>query len=131
LSRSEPGRPLTFEGWIAEEFARGGPFTALVVLVAIGELSVTPLRSSFLHVIGTELDWSEIARLLDAGGPDWDAALFAPRTDAAGGPLSAASARIAERDLADAILADRKRINAEHFFDRSGRRLEVEEVTRQ
>ena len=129
MSRSDPRRPPTFDAWIAEEFARSGPFTALVVLVAIAELSLTPLRSSFFHVIGTELDWPEVARLLDAGGPDWDAALFAPRTAADGGPLAEAPARIAERDLADAILADLKSINAEHFFDRHGRRLKVEEAT--
>ena len=128
MSKSEPEQPLTFDAWIAAEFGRSGPFTVLVVLVAIGRLSVTPLRSSRFHVIGTELDWTDVARLLDAGGADWDAALFAPRTGADGGPLGEASARIAEKDLGDAILADRKLINAEHFFDREGRRMTVEEV---
>jgi hypothetical protein len=131
LSRSEPERPSSFDAWIAGEFDAAGPFTVLVVLVAIGELSVTPLRSSWFHVIGRELDWPEVARLLDAAGPDWDAALFAPRTDAAGGPLGEAAARIAVKGLGEAILADRSRINAEHFFDRRGRRMKIEEVPAQ
>jgi len=131
LSRSEPERPSTFDAWIAEEFGREGPFTLLVALVAIGELSVTPLRSSWFHVIGTELDWGEVVRLLDGGGSDWDGAVFAPRSDEGGGPMREAAARIAVKDLGEAILADRAVLNEEHFFDRLGRRMKVEEVPAQ
>jgi len=131
LSRSEPEGPFTFDAWIAEEFARGGSFTMPVVLVAIGELSVTPLRSSWFHVIGPELDWDGVARLLDGGGADWDGALFASRRGRDGGPLGEPAARIAVKDLGEEILADRSRLNAEHFFDRNGRRMRVEEVPAQ
>ena len=125
MSRSEP---LTFDAWIADELARTGGFTALVVLVGIGEVSVTPLRSTWFHVVGSELTWDGVAGLLDGAGVDWDGALFAPRTDRAGGPLSDPLARIELRDLGDGIIADRSLLNAEHFFDRQGRRMRVEEV---
>ena len=128
MSRSEA---LTFDAWVAAELDESGPFTALVVLMAIGELSVTPLRSTWFHVIGDELDWPEVGKVLDGGGRDWDGALFAPRTDRDGGPLSDAAARIALRDLGQSIVADRGVLNAEHFFDRLGRRMKVEEVLAQ
>ena len=121
---------MTFDAWIAEEFDRSGPFTALIVLVAIGELSITPLRSTWLHIIGKELDWPEVRDMLDGGGSDWDGVLFAPRQAADGdGPLADAATRIAVKDLGDAVIADRGVLNKEHFFDRQGRRMKVEEVT--
>ena len=104
---------------------------ALIVLVGIGELSVTPLRSTWVHVVGDDLGWKEVARLLDGAGAEWDGALFAARTDRGGGPLPDAAARIALRDLGDEVLADRTVLNAGHFFDRRGRRLKVEEVRAQ
>jgi hypothetical protein len=126
LSTSE--EPLTFDAWAAQELARSGGFTALVVLVAIGDLSVTPLRSTWFHVVGHGFGWADVAGLLDGGGADWDGALFAPRTDRAGGPLPDAAARVALRELGERVLADRTVLNGEHFFDRLGRRMKVEEV---
>ena len=122
----------TFDAWVAEEFAANGPLTVLVVVIAIGELTVTPLRSTWFHVIGDELDWPAVQKLLDGGGRDWDGVLFAPRTDGAtGGPLSDAAARIALKDLGQSIIEDRIVLNSEHFFDRLGRRMKVESVTTQ
>jgi hypothetical protein len=123
LSRSE----LTFDAWIAAEFARTGGFTALVVLVEIGDLTVAPLRSTWFHVIGTDAGWADVAELLSGPGP-WDGALFAPRTARDGGPLADAAARIELRDLADRVIEDRTVLNEEHFFDRLGRRMRVDEV---
>ncbi len=132
MSRSDaPDRPARFDAWVAAEFAAAGPFTALVVLARIGDLTVTPLRSTWVHVIGDELTWDDVARLFDGAGADWDGALFAPRTDRAGGPLPDAAARLALRDLGDAVIQDRTVLNTEHFFDREGRRLKVEEVPAQ
>lgn len=126
MSRSEA---LTFDAWIGAEFEGKGTFTALVVLVAIGESSVTPLRSTWFHVVGDELGWPEVAKLLDGGGRDWDGAVFAPRTDRANrGALPDAAARIALKDLGEEIAADRSVLNREHFFDRLGRRMKVEEI---
>lgn len=134
MSRSDPfdDRPLTFDGWIRGEFAARGPFTALVVLVEIGETTVTPLRSTWVHVVGLDLDWPAVAKLLNGAGAAWDGVAFAPRTDPRhGGPLADPAARAEVLALGQTIGADRLVLNAEHFFDRLGRRLQVEEVTPQ
>ena len=102
------------------------------MLVAIGELSVTPLRSTWFHVIGAELDWAGVAELLERRRRDWDGAVFAPRTDPRlGGPLADAAARAEVIELGERIVEDRTVLNAEHFFDRRGRRLRIEEVPAQ
>lgn len=132
MSTSEPGAaPSGFDAWVAGEYARGGPFTALVVLVGIGPLSVTPLASTWLHVVGRELDWPGVAALLDGAEVAWDGAVFGPRRARDGGPLPDAAARIDLRDFGQELIEDRSRINGAHFFDRRGRRMKVEEVSAQ
>lgn len=122
-------RPNRFDDWLRQEFAASGAFTALIVLLSIDETTARPLRSSYVHVIGDSLCWSDMAALLNQPGGDWDAVLFAPRTDGAGGgPLGDAEARLALRDQMQAIIADRSRLNQDHFFDRKGRRLRIDEV---
>ena len=134
MSRSEPpgDAAASFDAWIADAFAETGAFTALVVLVAIGDLTVKPLRSTWFHVIGTDLDWAGVAELLSGAGGGWDGAVFAPRTDPRlGGPLADAAARAEVLDLGQRIVEDRTVLNAENFFDRLGRRLKIEEVPAQ
>lgn len=129
MSRSDETRPLSFDAWLDAELAATESFTVLVVLVEIGEISVTPLRSTWFHVIGPDTRWSQVRKLMDGSGAAWDGALFAPRRDDEGGPLLDPIARIALRDLSDRVIADRSVLNEEHFFDRRGRRMRVEEVT--
>ena len=58
-----------FEPWLAGAFAESGPFTALIVLLRIGEAQVTPLCSTYVNVIGAEVDWSDMAAdQVDHGG---------------------------------------------------------------
>src|ERR1700678_3480224 len=77
-----PGRLLTaarasdFDDWLVETFARVGAFTMLIVLVEIGESSVALLRSSYLHVIGDETRWPDMARLFGGSGAAWNGAAF-------------------------------------------------------
>lgn len=125
-------RPSLFDVWIREEFARSGAFTALIVLVAIEEHTVRPLRSSHVHLIGADVSWPDMAALFDKAGPDWNGALFSARTDSdRGGPISDAAAQIALKDHVQELIEDRSRLNIGHFFDRHGRRLRVDEVAAQ
>jgi hypothetical protein len=117
-----------FDRWIVEEFARTGPFTALVVLVQIADTSVTPLCSTYFNVIGDETDWSEMTILFAGAGTDWSGASFFPITAVDGGPLDNPTARLRLRELEARLDQDRLLLNEGHFFDKWGRRLEIEET---
>ena len=130
MSRSEADRHTRFDSWIRQEFRKTGGFTALVILVTIGELSVTPLRSTYFHVIGDEVGWAEVAALLAGAGAAWDGAVFATLTDKdGGGPVEDVNARHELQELAERLMEDRLVLNDNHFFDRWGRRLRIDEVT--
>lgn len=121
-------RLLTFDAWLVNEFENTGGFTALIVLVAIDEITITPLRSTFLHVIGDEIDWGGIVKLLAGAGIEWDGVLFESVSAAEGGPVADAAARVHLRTLEAKIGDDRMALNEGHFFDKWGRRMKVEEV---
>lgn len=128
MSTSEP---TEFDAWIAEEFGRRGDFTALVVLLAVDELKVTPLCSTYFAVIGTEIDWPEIVLLFAGAGMPWDGATFFPVAGTDGRPLDNPTARLKLRELESRLEEDRLVLNEGHFFNREGRRLLIEEVTLQ
>jgi hypothetical protein len=119
---------LTFDEWVADEFARTGGFTALVILVAIGSLRVTPLKSTYFHVIGDEIDWLQVEALLTKSGVAWDGVVFSALTAEDSGPVSDGTARTELRALEQRVVADRMTINDIHFFDGLGRRMQIEEA---
>lgn len=132
MSTSEPvGGARDFNTWIEDEFARRGAFTACVILVEIGEQSVMPLASSYLNVIGAEVDWLEIVALFTGAGMPWDGAAFFPTIAPDGGPLDSADARTRLREIEARVKAERLAINEGFFFDRHGRRMMVEEIAPQ
>ena len=107
---------IDFEAWLAAEFARRGPFTALVLLVEQNEGRLDPICSCYLNVAGTEFDWGEAMILLSGAGVPWDAVLFFP---AEGGILSP----VAARGALAALERDHARLAEGIGFDRSGRSL--------
>ena len=117
-----------FEPWLERQFALMGPFTVLIILIAIRAPTLYPLGGSYAAVIGDEMGWPEMRRLLDASGMKWDgAALFAvPGED--GKPLTDTDARARLKALQDRVIADHARINDGAFFDRKGRLMRVEEI---
>jgi|SRR5689334_5020809 hypothetical protein len=105
---------------------RHGEFTVLIILTAIGDGKVIPLRSTFLHVIGDEVDWPEIKTLFESAGRDWDGAAFFPTKAREGGPIDSATARLRLAELQARVREDRLVLNEGHFFDTLGRRIEIE-----
>jgi hypothetical protein len=103
---------------------RKGPFTALIVLVRVAEPRVEPLRSTFVHVVGDEIDWGDIILTFRSAGVSWDAAAFFPTRDA-GGLVPDEIARARLRELEAAVDQDRLVLNRGEFFDVWGRRLEI------
>ena len=128
MSTSDTGEVPEFNEWIVSEFDERGAFTALVVLVEIGERSVTPLASTYLNVIGAEVDWLEIQALFAGASVKWDGASFYPATAPEGGPLDNAAAREQLREIEERVKAERLALNDGFFFDRHGRRMMVEEA---
>jgi hypothetical protein len=116
--------------WIAAEFAAHGAFTALVILVDINTTRVTPLTSTFFHVIGNDVDWGEISRLFEGSGADWDGASFFPVLTRGGALLDNATARRALQGLMARLNEDRLVLNEGRFFDRWGQQMKVEEIPR-
>lgn len=130
MSISNPEK-TDFDRWIAEEFSQTGDFTALVVLVLIGETKVHPLCSTYLNIIGDETDWAEITVLFAGSGQNWNGASFFPVTGPGGGPLDNPTARLRLHELEQRLDDDRLVLNEGHFFDQWGRRLKIEEMQKQ
>ena len=122
-----PVAATDFDAWLAATFRDQGSFTALVVLVRIAEPEVTPLVSTFLTIVGDEVDWAGIVELFKGAGRPWDGAVFFTQLDD-GAPLENGEARARLRALEQRIRADRLVINTGDFFDARGRRLRVDEI---
>jgi len=120
-----------FDDWLHASYTRNGPFTVFVVLVEITETMVSPLCSTYFHVIGTEIDWSDMTLLLAGSGREWQGAVFFADPGGGKGPLDNVTARIKLQALEEALDKDRLHINKGEFFDAWGRRMKVEEITRQ
>ena len=126
MTQTGRGLGTDFERWLGK-MLRKGHFTALIVLVRIAEPKLEPLRSTFVHVVGDELDWGDIVMLLRGAGVSWDGAAFFP-TREAGGLVPDELARARLRELEAALDQDRLVLNKGEFFDVWGRRLEVAEA---
>lgn len=117
-----------FDRWLSAAFAEIGSFTALVVLVNITESKVTPLRSTFMNIIGDETYWMEVVTLLQSAGVAWNGVAFFPVTGIEGGPLDNDAALLRLREVEERLAEDRLVLNEGHFFDEWGRRLKIEEA---
>jgi hypothetical protein len=116
-----------FNDWIGEEFAHG-PFTALILVLDVGDETVEPLASTYLHVIGDEIDWKAMHRLLSGAPHKWNAAAFFVSRNEHGGPVADRLAKLRLADTEEKVKADRLELNNSAFFDRSGRRMMIEEA---
>jgi hypothetical protein len=103
-----------------------GDFTVLVMLAEIGPRRVVPLASTYLHVIGDEVDWAEIKAMFASSGKRWDGAAFFPTKARDSGLVDKETARRRLAELEAKIKEDRMTFNEGHFFDVHGRRIEIE-----
>jgi hypothetical protein len=115
-----------FDEWLVETFARVGPFTMLIVLMEIGETTATPLRSSYLHVIGDETRWPDIVQMCADTGAAWNGVAFfqADRAGLVRDPV----ARHRLGSLMRHLESDRSLLRHAEFFDGRGLRLKIEEI---
>ena len=120
--------PTEFDTWLQSMVRQHGEFTVLIILAKIGDRSVEPLVSTFLHVIGNEANWADVAGLLSGSGRAWDGAAFFPTKGPDGGPIDNATARSRLTELQAKVMEDRMTFNDGHFFDTLGRRIEIEPI---
>jgi hypothetical protein len=115
-----------FDDWLVETYARVGSFTALIVLVEIGEASVSLLASSYLHVIGDETRWGDMVDLLSGAGISWTGAAFYQADRAGLVDDATAQRRLAE--LTRELQKDRLLLTHSEFFNAHGLRMKIETV---
>jgi hypothetical protein len=121
-----PACTTDFDDWLVETFARVGSFTMLIVLVEIGETSVSLLASSYLHVIGNETRWTDMTDLLSGSSVPWNGAAFFQGDR--GGLVDDATARQRLLSLTRHLEKDRSLLTHSEFFNAQGLRLEIEET---
>lgn len=129
MSSAEANRGATdFDAWLAGMVRQHGEFTALVILTEITERRVVPLCSTFLHVIGDDVDWDAMKSMFAGSGQRWDGAALFPTKSRDGGPIDNRTARLRLAELEGRVKEDRMILNDGHFFDGEGRRIKIEPV---
>jgi hypothetical protein len=121
-----PASITDFDDWLVETFAQVGSFTMLIVLVEIRETTVSPLASSYLHVIGDETRWTDMLDLLSGAGASWNGAAFF-RADR-DGLVNDETARQRLASLARHLEKDRSLLTHSEFFNAQGLRLKIETI---
>jgi hypothetical protein len=117
-----------FEHWLAAQFADTGLFTAFIVLVRIAGDEVVPVKSSYAHLIGDDMPWSEMRALLDGARTPWEGVAFFVGLGHDGGPLPDAVAAAKLKEVETDVKSDALALNRGMFFDREGRHLRVDQV---
>lgn len=129
MSNADAPDGTEFDAWLKGMVGRHGEFTFLVVLAEIGERRVAPLCSTYFHVVGDEVEWSDIAAMLAGSGRKWGGAAFFPTKAAPqGGPVDDRTARSRLAEIESKVRQDRMVLNEGHFFDVLGRRIEIEPI---
>jgi hypothetical protein len=117
-----------FDDWLIAMVRDHGDFTVLVILTEIAESRVSPLCSTYFHVIGDEVSWTDIVALFKGANQTWDGAAFFPTIGPDGGPTDRATAEHRLRELELKVREDRMILNDGHFFDTLGRRIKIEPI---
>ncbi len=117
-----------FEHWLVAQFAETGAFTAFIVLLRISGSQVVPVRSSYAHLVGDDMPWHEMYRLLESARAPWDGVAFFVGLGHDGGPLPDSLATHKLKQVEADVKADPLALNRGLFFDREGRHLRVEQV---
>ncbi len=126
-----PPDKTDFERWLAAQFADTGSFTIFIVLVRIVGNEVQAVRSSYAQMVGDDMPWLQMRRLLDGAHAVWDGvAFFVGLLDESGGPMPDTMAKVKLGEVEAQVLADPLVLNRGLFFDREGRHMRIDEVTR-
>jgi hypothetical protein len=120
--------PNAFETWLKQTFARKGAFTMFLILMKEEPTTLSPLCSSYLHVIGDAVPWPDLTETLNRAGVIWDSVATFAGQDEFQQIFADAEAKVRLRELEAAVLADRLVLQKGELFDRWGRRLQIERM---
>ncbi len=121
--------PTAFDRWLDETLDREGPFTMFLILMEQAPATIVPIRSSYLHVIGPDIRWDEMAALMGEADTGWSSvAVFAAKARS-GGPMPDVEARQRLASLQAAVIRDRMTVRKGELFDTKGRKLELSPLT--
>lgn len=123
---SNPAADTDFDDWVIDTYSDAGSFTMLFILVSISETKVELLRSAYLHVVGDELRWPDMAKLFASAGVNWSGVVFyrAGRE----GLVEDKEAKARLSSLVRKLEEDRSLIRDGEFFNADGLRLMIEEI---
>ncbi len=121
-------RPATtdFDDWLIDTYAETEGFTMLFVLLRVAETTVEPLRAAWLHVVGDETRWADMAAQFIGAGVEWSAVVFYRAGREGLVPDAEARARLGA--LTRKLHEDRTLIREGEFFNRDGLRLRLEDM---
>lgn len=115
-----------FDEWLRNTYAETQGFTLLMVLVRADDGRIDLLRSAYLHVIGDELGWQEMAQHLDNSGTPWNAvAMFRAGRE---GLVADEIAKNRLDALMRAMNGDRTLIRDGEFYNRDGLKLRLDDA---
>ena len=117
-----------FETWLKQTFARQGAFTMFLILMKEEPTTLSPLCSSYLHVIGDDVPWTDLTETLNGAGVIWDSVATFAGQDEFQQIFADADAKARLRELELALMADRLVLQKGELFDRWGRRLQIERM---
>jgi len=119
-------RTTDFDDWLVETFESAGSFTMLIVLVDIGETTVSLLASSYLHIVGDETRWQDMLNMFAGSGAEWNGAVFY-RADR-NGLIDDALAKTRLQSLTRHMEGDLSLIQHGEFFNHEGLRMQIDEA---
>lgn len=119
---------VAFEAWIKDRFADTGGFTALVLLLTIGDGKVSPISCSYVHVIGDEVSWRDMHAMLAASRRKWDGVAIFAEAAPGGGPLIEITAKARLQERIDEVTMNRMTLNDAGLFDTRGRAIRIDPV---
>lgn len=99
-----------------------------LILMKEEPATLTPLCSSYLHVIGDDVAWADLTETLNGAGVIWDSVAVFAGQDEFQQIFAGPEAKVRLRELEVALLANRLVIQRGELFDRWGRRLQIERL---
>ena len=97
-----------------------------LILMKEEPTTLTPLVSSYVHVIGDEVSWLDLTTTLNGAGVSWDSVATFAGQDEFQQIFADSEAKARLRELEVALIADRLVVQKGKLFDRWGRLLQIE-----